>query len=403
MEDHNEEIQSKDKREILVFLHYFGGSGASWDWVIEKLSDDYQCVAITLPGFGSSPAMEKPSIQGFAEFVQRELDSKGIKKYSLAGHSMGAKIAMQIAANVPQKTIRQLILVAPSPPTTEDTPEKEKDRMLHHTEPGIAEKLIKDAVKKTLTDDQFDLVLKTQLSTDPSTWRWWILDGMKHSIADKIHHLDIPVTVLASKDDPVITPEVIKKQVIPYLNNAKLATTKGIGHLSPLEAPEWIAKQIRNTLEGENQDKEKKPIQSYWHVWTDENGVSHQTKALLTSFEKESMGNDIEPQWNNHLLHSKSAILFSELSVGWIGEWHENPKPQWIIPVSGRWFVETMDGHRVKLEPGDVSFGGDQNTISDEQGHKGHLSGTVGNEPAQLMIIQLLEDKWSGAKPGEFS
>ena len=244
MEGQHSAMKSKDEREVIVFLHYFGGSASSWDWVIEKLSKDYRCIAITLPGFGSSTALKKPSIQAFAEFVQKELDSVGIKNYSLAGHSMGGKIAMQIAVNALQGSIRQLILIAPSPPTTENTPEKEKELMLHHTEPHVAEKLIKSAVKKTLTDDQFRLVLETQLSTEATTWQWWILDGMKHSIANNIHHLDMPVTVLASDDDPVMTPKVIKEQIIPYINNAKLVTTKGIGHLSPLEAPEWIAEQI---------------------------------------------------------------------------------------------------------------------------------------------------------------
>lgn len=403
MEGHRSEMKSKDDREIIVFLHYFGGSAASWDWVIKKLSKDYRCIAITLPGFGSSPAIKKPTIQAFAEFVQRELAARRIKKYSLVGHSMGGKIAMQIAANVSKNTIEQLILVAPSPPTTEDTPEKEKELMLRHTEHHVAEKLIKGSVKKTLTKVQFDLALKTQLSTDATTWRWWILDGMKHSIANKIHSLDLLVTILASNDDPVMTSEVIKQQVMPYLNNAKLVTTKGVGHLSPLEAPSWIAKQIRNVMEDNNQKKEKKPKVSYWHVWTDEDGVSHQTKAVLTSFKKESMTGDVEPQWNNHLLSSKSKIFFSQLPVDWIGEWHENPKPQWIIPISGRWYVETMDGHRVEMGSGDVSFGGDQNTKANEQGHRGHLSGTIGKEPAQLMIIQLIEDKWIGVKPGKFS
>ena len=395
-------MKSKDDREVIVFLHYFGGSADSWDWVIEKLSKDYRCIAITLPGFGSSTALKKPSIQAFAEFVQKELDSVVIKNYSLAGHSMGGKIAMQIAANAPTNTIRQLILIAPSPPTTENTPEKEKELMLHHTEPHVAEKLIKSSVKKALTKVQFDLALKTQLSTDLPTWRWWILDGMKHSIANNIHSLGLPVTVLASNDDPVMTSEVIKEQVMPYLNNAQLVTTEGVGHLSPFEAPEWIAEQIRNAIEGTYQKKEKKATISYWHVWTDEDGVSHQTKAVLTSFKKKSMTGDIEPQWNNHLLSSKSKVLFSELPVDWIGKWHENPKPQWIIPISGRWYVETMDGHRVEMGPGDVSFGGDQNTKPNEQGHQGHLSGTIGKEPAQLMIIQLMEDKWIGAKPGKF-
>ncbi len=77
------------------------------------------------------------------------------------------------------------------------------------------------------------------------------------------------------------------------------------------------------------------------------------------------------------------------LPVGWVGEWHENPKPQWIIPLSGRWFVETMDGKRVEMGAGEVSFGGDQNTKPDAQGRKGHRSGTVGNQAAVTMLVQL--------------
>jgi hypothetical protein len=42
------------------------------------------------------------------------------------------------------------------------------------------------------------------------------------------------------------------------------------------------------------------------------------------------MGGDADPQWNQHLMASPSKILFSELPVGWVGEWHKNPKPQWI-------------------------------------------------------------------------
>ena len=81
-------------------------------------------------------------------------------------------------------------------------------------------------------------------------------------------------------------------------------------------------------------------------------------------------------------------FVFTVLPVSWVGTWHENPKPQWIIPLSGRWFVETMDGLRVEMGPGEVSFGEDQNTKVDAQGRKGHLSGTVGDAPVVLMIVQ---------------
>lgn len=143
------------------------------------------------------------------------------------------------------------------------------------------------------------------------------------------------------------------------------------------------------------------PCLTYWHVWTDEKGISRQKKCEIKQFEKEGMG-DIEKQWNAHILEDNVHVLFSELPIGWIGDWHENPEPQWIIPLSGRWFVEIMDGQRVEMGPGDVSFGADQNTKKDEKGRKGHLSGTVGNEPAKLMMIQLKDPKYKAAKPGIF-
>ena len=150
-----------------------------------------------------------------------------------------------------------------------------------------------------------------------------------------------------------------------------------------------------------NKEAEKKPALSYWQVWTDENGTSRQTRCEIRNFEKEGMG-DIEKQWNAHIMDGEAHVMFSELPVGWEGDWHENPKPQWIVPLSGKWFVETMDGHRVEMGPGEVSFGGDQNTTEDSDGRKGHLSGTVGNEPAKLMMVQLKDKKYKAARPGDF-
>ncbi|MGH6818956.1 MAG: cupin domain-containing protein, partial [Methylovirgula sp.] len=55
---------------------------------------------------------------------------------------------------------------------------------------------------------------------------------------------------------------------------------------------------------------------------------------------------------------------------------------------SGRWFVESMDGQRVEMGQGEISFGADQNT-KEMDGRKGHRSGTIGNAPAVLMIVQF--------------
>ena len=150
-----------------------------------------------------------------------------------------------------------------------------------------------------------------------------------------------------------------------------------------------------------NVNNHNSPKFSYWHVWTDDSGVSHQTQCELTNFKQESMGGDAAPQWNNRLLTAEAKIIFAELPVGWQGEWHENPQPQWIIPLSGQWSVETMDGTKVTMGVGEVSFGGDQNTKPNATGNQGHLSATVGDQPAKLMIVQLEGDRWLDLRPGD--
>ncbi|MFB2894860.1 cupin domain-containing protein [Aerosakkonemataceae cyanobacterium BLCC-F50] len=138
-------------------------------------------------------------------------------------------------------------------------------------------------------------------------------------------------------------------------------------------------------------DRQSPPIIDYWYVWTDRNGVSHQSRRQIQDFKLNSIAPPASPQWLGQLKQEGATISFTVLPVGWTGTWHENPKPQWIIPLSGRWFVETMDGQRVEMGCGEISFGADQNTKADAQGRKGHLSGTVGNEPAVLLLVQFAE------------
>ena len=132
----------------------------------------------------------------------------------------------------------------------------------------------------------------------------------------------------------------------------------------------------------------EKPQLTYWHVWTDAEGVSRQSRCLMSKFRLESISAPAAPQWLGNRHRSDATVTVTILPRGWVGSWHENPKPQWIIPLSGRWFVESMDGQRTEMGPGELSFGADQNTI-ERDGRKGHLSGTVGTDPAVLLLVQF--------------
>jgi hypothetical protein len=131
-----------------------------------------------------------------------------------------------------------------------------------------------------------------------------------------------------------------------------------------------------------------RPQIPYWHLWTDPHGVSHQQRCLLTEYQLQQVGN-AAPQWNDKQPRSDATVVFTVQPVGWIGDWHENPAPQWIVVLSGRWWIEAMDGTRIEQGPGEFSFGEDQGCIADDNGRKGHRSGTIGDRPAVLMTVQL--------------
>lgn len=129
------------------------------------------------------------------------------------------------------------------------------------------------------------------------------------------------------------------------------------------------------------------PQISYWHVWRDEHGISHQRRASFGSFALDAVSEGAAPTWQRDG-GFPSKVLFLTLVPGHYSSWHENPAPQWIVPISGRWFVETMDGVRVEMGPGELSFGGDQGCRWID-GRRGHCSGALGPEPTVLMLVQV--------------
>ena len=130
-----------------------------------------------------------------------------------------------------------------------------------------------------------------------------------------------------------------------------------------------------------------RPRVPYAHLWVDEDGISHQAQCELIEWELKGVG-DADPQWNHKGETVSSTVVFTTQPVGWVGDWHENPAPQWIAVLSGRWFIESMDGTRVEQGAGEFSFGEDQGCVV-RDGKKGHRSGTVGDQPAVLMTVQL--------------
>lgn len=235
-------------KKMLIFLHYFGGDADSWQWVTKNISPEFTCIAIKLPGFGNTASLIAPTILNFALLIKSIINKLGIRKYSLIGHSMGGKIALQLAAIDKEKNIKNLILIATSPPGMEFLSSKIKIQMLKQPVKKDIVKLINNLTVKPLSKSKLNAAIKSQIKTNKFARNWWVNAGSQQSIINQLKKIQCPITVLSSKKDKAINFGIIKNKVISLLKNTKLLEVINSGHLYPLEVPENIAEQIENII-----------------------------------------------------------------------------------------------------------------------------------------------------------
>ena len=100
--------------KTVVLLHGFGGDLDNWLFNVGPLAARADVVALDLPGHGESAlSLPGPSLEALAAFVVAFLDQVGIERCHLAGHSLGAAVAAQVALDQPDR-VAGLVLIAPA-------------------------------------------------------------------------------------------------------------------------------------------------------------------------------------------------------------------------------------------------------------------------------------------------
>jgi pimeloyl-ACP methyl ester carboxylesterase len=101
-------------RPALLLVHGLGSSLETWQPWVEKLAQDYRVVSLDLPGFGlSGPDQGNDySDRRTIHLLVALLDHLQIARASLIGHSIGGRIAWQMAALAPDR-VAKLVLIAP--------------------------------------------------------------------------------------------------------------------------------------------------------------------------------------------------------------------------------------------------------------------------------------------------
>jgi len=266
----------------LVLLHGNMSSSIHWDVVFEEMDDRFALYAMDLRGFGdSSYESACDSIADFAADVPLFADAMGLDEFHLWGWSAGAAVAMQTAAEVPER-VRRLVLMAP--PSTQGLPVYAKDENMQPTDTVLStrEELAEDPVSVapvlaalergdaatmkdiwsqaifvngTPDEERFDAYIEETLKQRCLLDIDYALVHFNISERDngiepgsgEVTDITAPTLVLRGEDDLVVTREM-SEDVTREIEDARYVELEGCGHAPTVDAPERVIGDVESFL-----------------------------------------------------------------------------------------------------------------------------------------------------------
>ena len=173
----------------VLLLHGLFGSSKNWHSQASALSQDYSVYAVDLRNHGQSPHHALMDYANMARDVLELMDRLGLDSADLLGHSMGGKVAMQIALQTPARIDRLIVVdIAPRvyPPHHDDVLEAMRNLNFstHRTRQSLDE-----ALRSSIPDHGVRQFILTNLvrSKETGLYRWQLnleaIVNNYHSIA----------------------------------------------------------------------------------------------------------------------------------------------------------------------------------------------------------------------------
>ncbi len=234
----------------LVLLHGFCEDSAVWKGILPGLSD-LPVIAADLPGFGASDLPSAADISYYAEAVVQALDTLGVTRFYLMGHSLGGYVALEILAGHGDR-LAGMGLVHSHP--LADGPERldarqrgmelirsgRKDLYVSQLFPGLFAPAYARAhpeVVQALTENG------CRQSAEGITAALQAMMGRKDH-RDTLRNAACPVLFIAGTEDMLIPAEVTwSSALLPA--TARVEILPGVGHMGMFEAPERVTDAIR--------------------------------------------------------------------------------------------------------------------------------------------------------------
>ncbi|MDY6964490.1 MAG: alpha/beta hydrolase [Halobacteriota archaeon] len=252
--DTNISYISEGGGEVILFIHGLSGCKEEWEFSIPFFADNFNAVAIDLPGSGHS---DKPdadyTMDFYCDAIKGFLDAMGIEKTVLVGNSMGGLIVQFFTLKYPEN-VNKLILVdaatinsseVRSPFTLNSEAIQEQKgfspsmikmmkRMLFYKPSEATDKLIERAISDIKREDH-PAAFKAILSSAANL--------INADLGERVGDISPPTLIVWGENDRLMCPKVARG-LCEKISGSELVIIDECGHVPMLERPDEFNKAV---------------------------------------------------------------------------------------------------------------------------------------------------------------
>lgn len=238
----------------IVLLHGLFGSNENLGGIARTLAESYTVHALDLRNHGQSPhadAMDHATMAGDVVDTMRGLD---LPRATMLGHSLGGKIAMELALGDPDKVERLIVLdIAPVAHGHQHDDELEAMQSLDLAAIH-ARKDADDAMADRLPNPAIRQFLLKNLTRTGDRYRWRIpLGAIAREYADiaaapATGHYEGPALFIRGGASGYV-PDDAMPAIHGRFPSARIETIAGAAHWLHVESPEAVMRLVRGFLD----------------------------------------------------------------------------------------------------------------------------------------------------------
>lgn len=241
-------------RDVL-FVPGLGDDHTTWNPQIEFLCASRRCIVFDPPGCGGSSGalLGELSIPFLVSTTLKLLDELGIGRCAVIATSLGGLVALELAANTPDRVDRLVLHSTWAHP----------DSYLQHIL-GLLGDLYRAETIKLFAQfaalvsfsrgtfmaqpDRVQAVENTpSMLMPPAVYRSYVKAGLSYSAINELERIKSPTLIICGAED-IIAPPRFSKEIQERIPGSSLEILPGCGHAARVEEPDHFNKMVLEFL-----------------------------------------------------------------------------------------------------------------------------------------------------------